>query len=139
MSALRIRRREALAGLASIALVACSRNSGPRGASRVVSISPSTTEAVFAVGAGAEVVGRSRYCDYPFEVSRLPVVGGFSDPNVEAIVALAPTLVIGAHGPAGPALAQALEAHGIATFFPETESIAQIEAMLLALGKRLGH
>lgn len=138
MSAPRIGRREALAGLAALALAGCSRRAGPRGATRVVSISPSTTEAVFAVGAGAEVVGRSRYCDYPLEVSRLPVVGGFSDPNVEAIVALAPTLVIGAHGPAGPPLAQALEAHGVATFFPETESIAQIEAMLVELGKRLG-
>jgi iron complex transport system substrate-binding protein len=139
MSPPRIRRRAALAGLASLTLAACSRRAGPRGAARVVSISPSTTEAVFAIGAGAEVVGRSRYCDYPLEVSRLPVVGGFSDPNVEAIVALAPTLVIGAHGPAGPALAQALEAHGIATFFPDTESLAQIESMISELGKRLAH
>lgn len=105
----------------------------------MVSISPSTTEAVFAIGAGAIVVGRSRYCDFPPEVARLPVIGGYADPNVEAIVALAPTLVIGAHGPAGPALAQALEAHGIATAFPETESIAQIEAMLSELGRRLDH
>lgn len=105
----------------------------------MVSISPSTTEAAFAIGAGALVAGRSKYCDYPPEAARLPVVGGFADPNLEAILALAPTLVIGARGPAGPAIEQALNAHGIATFFPETESIAQIELTLTELGARLHH
>ena len=134
----RIGRRGALAILAAFALAACSKRSAV-GNARVVSISPSTTEAAFAIGAGALVVGRSRYCDYPPEAARLPVVGGFADPNLEAILALAPTLVIGARGPAGPAIEQALNAHGIATFFPETESIAQIERMLTELGARRHH
>jgi iron complex transport system substrate-binding protein len=134
----RIERRAALIALAA-SLLACSKPGGAPGASRVVSISPSTTEAVFAIGAGSLLVGRSNYCDYPPEVRRLPVIGGFADPSLEAIVALAPTLVIGAHGPAGPALEQALQTRSIATFFPETESIAQIEQMLVDLGKRLGH
>ena len=124
--------------LAAGALAACSKR-GASGGDRVVSISPSTTEAAFAIGAGAIVFGRSKYCDYPPEAARLPVVGGFADPNLEAILALAPTLVIGARGPAGPAIEQALNAHGIATFFPETESLAQIEGMLTELGKRLHH
>jgi len=106
---------------------------------RVVSLSPSTTEAVFAIGAGALLVGRTKYCDYPAEAASLPVVGGYADPSLEAIVARAPTLVVGARGPAGPALEQALAARSIETFFPETESLAQIEQMLVALGKRLGH
>ena len=138
MIASRFGRRSALSIVAALALAACSKR-GAVGASRVVSISPSTTEAAFAIGAGAIVVGRSKYCDFPPEAARLPVVGGFSDPNLEAILGLAPTLVIGARGPAGPAIEQALNAHGIATFFPETESIAQIEATLTELGKRLDH
>jgi iron complex transport system substrate-binding protein len=134
----RIGRRAALVGL--LALAACSHPSPPGPViERVVSLSPSTTEAVFAIGAGAVLVGRSSYCDYPPEALALPIVGGFADPSVEKIVALRPQLVIGARGPAGPALAQTLEARGIATFFPETESIPQIEAMILDLGKRLGH
>ncbi len=132
----RLGRRGALAIFAALALAACSRR-GAVGSARVVSISPSTTEAAFAVGAGPLVVGRSKYCDYPPEAARLPVVGGFADPNLEAILALAPTLVIGARGPAGPAIEQALNAHGIATLFPETESFAQIEGMLKELGARL--
>jgi len=132
-------RRDALIALIAIGAAACSRGARPGAAARVVSISPSTTEAVFAVGAGDLLVGRSRYCDYPPEAARLPAVGGFADPSLEAIVALRPTLVVGAHGPAGPALAEALSAHGIAVFFPETESIAQIEGMVVELGQRLGH
>jgi iron complex transport system substrate-binding protein len=134
----RIARRAALIALAT-AFIACSKPAGAPSAARVVSISPSTTEAVFAIGAGSLLVGRSNYCDHPAEVRRLPVVGGFSDPSLEAIVALAPTLVIGARGPAGPALEQALKARSIGTFFPETESLAQIEQMLVDLGKQLGH
>ena len=134
----RFGRRGALSIFAALALAACSRP-GARGGDRVVSISPSTTEAAFAIGAGAVVVGRSKYCDYPPEAARLPIVGGFADPNLEAILGLAPTLVIGARGPAGPAIEQALNAHGIATLFPETESLAQIEGLLTELGKRLHH
>jgi iron complex transport system substrate-binding protein len=133
-----IGRRTVLAGMAAFLAACRSRAGGPR-ADRVVSLSPNTTEAVYAVGAGDQLVGRSRYCDYPPEAARLPVVGGFADPSIEAIVALRPTLAVGARGPAGPALGEALRAHGIETFFPETESIPQIAAMLSALGKRLHH
>jgi iron complex transport system substrate-binding protein len=131
--------RRAALTLIGAALVACKQRALAAGPARVVSISPSTTEAVFAIGAGALLVGRSRYCDYPEAAKALPVVGGFSDPNVEAILALRPTLVVGAHGPAGPSLEQTLNAHGVATFFPETESLAQISSMIEALGARLGH
>ncbi|WP_437482846.1 helical backbone metal receptor [Sorangium sp. So ce1014] len=133
-----LRRRGALAALAAVALAACGRRApAAQGGARVVSLSPSTTEAVCAIGAGAALVGRSRHCDHPPEVLRLPSVGGYADPSIEAIIALSPTLVVGAHGPAGPALDETLRGHGIATCFPETESLAQIEAMLAELGRRL--
>ena len=105
----------------------------------MVSISPSTTEAVFAIGAGPELVGRSRFCDYPPSVAKLPAVGGFVDASLEAILGLTPTLVVGARGPGGRQIVDALEARGIATYFPETESVAQIEGMIRGLGERLAH
>jgi len=122
-------------------LPACSKpkpaaRSGP--AQRIVSISPSTTEAVFAVGAGDAMVGRSRYCDYPPEVKKLPQVGGYVDPSFEAILGLQPDLVVGARGPAGSAISEKLEARGIATFFPPAESFEAIDAMLLGVGERTG-
>lgn len=107
-------------------------------AARIVSLSPSTTEAVYAVGAGAQMVGRSRYCDFPSEVTKLPQVGGYVDPSFEAILALRPDLVIGARGPAGSALSEKLEARGIATYFPPTESFDAIDEMLLGIGERTG-
>ena len=131
-------RRLFLAGLAA-SLAACGSKAAPAPSTpRVVSLSPSTTEAVFAIGAGALLVGRSRFCDYPPEAHALPAVGGFSDPNIEAVLALRPSLVVGAHGPAGPGLAETLTAHGIDTYFPETESFAQIAEMLVGMGARLG-
>ncbi len=103
-----------------------------------MSLSPSTTEILFAVGAGKRVVGRSRFCDYPPEATALPVVGGFVDANLEEIVRLSPDLVVGARGPAGPALAQKLESLGIATSFPAAQSIAQIESAITELAVRVG-
>jgi iron complex transport system substrate-binding protein len=61
------------------------------------------------------------------------------DPNVEAILALRPDLVVGGRGPAGASLADRLKAHGIETYFPETEDFAGIDAMLAGLGARTGH
>ena len=106
------------------------------GGRRIVSLSPSTTEAIFVVGAGEQLVGRSRYCDFPKEVEKLPQVGGYVDPSYEAILALKPDLVVGARGPAGAAIAERLEARGIATFFPQTETFAQIDEMILGIGQR---
>jgi iron complex transport system substrate-binding protein len=129
------------AGVACAAAVGCSRTKkdAPAVAARVVSLSPSTTEALFAIGAGSNVVGRSRYCDYPPEALALPQVGGYVDPNLEAILALRPDLVVGARGPAGTKYTDALASHGVATLFPETESLAAIDAMIRDLGARTGH
>jgi iron complex transport system substrate-binding protein len=57
-------------------------------------MAPSITETLYALGLSDRLVGVTRYCTYPPEVQRLPRVGGFLDPNFEAIVALKPDLVI---------------------------------------------
>lgn len=136
---MRITRRQSLLALLTASTAACSRAPNTSKTLRVVSISPNTTETMFAIGAGDLLVGRSRYCDLPAEAQKLPTVGGFSDPNIEAIVGLTPTLVIGARGPAGPTLMDTLRSHGIDTFFPETETIAAIKTMITDLGKRVNH
>src|SRR5262249_46420541 len=113
--------RVRLAGAAlGLALAACSRagGAGPGvggDARRIVSISPATTEALFAIGAGDRVVGRSRFCDWPAEASKLPIVGGFVDADMESILQLQPDLVVGAPGPSAQRLAARLGSHGVAT------------------------
>ncbi len=106
---------------------------------RIVSLGPATTEALFAIGAGALLVGRSRFCDKPPAALGLPSIGGYTDPNLEAILALRPDLVTGVRGPAGAALVDTLEQRGVCTYFPETESKAQIVALIQGLGQRTGH
>lgn len=61
---------------------------------RIVSMAPSITEVVFALGLGERVVGVSSFCDYPPEALKKSRIGGVVNPNMEAIVALNPDLVI---------------------------------------------
>src|SRR5258708_24590295 len=75
---------------------------------RIVSTAPSITETLFALGLGDHVVGVSSYCHYPPEVASRQRIGTYLRPNVEAIVALRPDLVILQSLPngAGPQLAR---------------------------------
>jgi len=61
---------------------------------RIISLSPSTTETLFALGLGDRVAGVTRFCNYPPEARRLKRVGGYLDPNYEVIASLGPDLVI---------------------------------------------
>ncbi|MCK5219724.1 ABC transporter substrate-binding protein [bacterium] len=61
---------------------------------RIVSMAPAITETLFAIGAKDLVKGVTNYCVYPPEVKKLPKIGGYYDPNYEAIMALNPDLVI---------------------------------------------
>lgn len=60
---------------------------------RIVSLAPSITETLYALGFGGRVVGVTRYCLYPPEAQQTAIVGGFVDPSYEAILALRPDLV----------------------------------------------
>lgn len=60
----------------------------------IVSTAPSITETLFALGVGDRVVGVSRFCNFPSEVEKLPRVGSYIKPDVEAIARLAPDLVL---------------------------------------------
>jgi iron complex transport system substrate-binding protein len=61
---------------------------------RIVSMAPSITETLYALGLGDRVVGVTRFCRYPPEVQGVAKVGGYHNPNFEAVVALKPDLVI---------------------------------------------
>jgi len=61
---------------------------------RIVSLAPSITEQLFALGLGDRVVGVTQFCDFPSEAQELPQVGGYLDPSYEAILGLAPDVVV---------------------------------------------
>jgi iron complex transport system substrate-binding protein len=111
------------------------RNTPKRGyANRVVSLTPSVTETLFALGAGQRVVGVSRYCDYPPEVTLLPRVGTFLVPVVEAVASLAPDLVITSPTPGNQGAVEALERAGLRVAIVQEGSagIADVRQMIAA-------
>jgi iron complex transport system substrate-binding protein len=65
---------------------------------RIISLAPSNTEILFALGLGGKVLGVTDYCDYPPEALNKTKVGGYANPDVEKIVALDPDLILVAHG-----------------------------------------
>ncbi len=66
---------------------------GQAAAARYISLAPSTTEIIFALGLGEEVVGVSSYCTYPSKAKSKPKVGDFSHPNMEKIFSLQPDYI----------------------------------------------
>jgi len=85
-------------------------------AQRVVSMAPSNTEILFAVGAGSQVVGRDEFSDYPTDATKLPSIGGsFGEYNNEAIVDLKPDLVLASELNTAEQV-QALEALGLKVY-----------------------
>jgi iron complex transport system substrate-binding protein len=107
---------------------------------RIISLSPSITETLFAVGAGKQVVGVTSYCDYPREAATREIIGGFSSKTIslETIISLNPDLVIAgvsAHQP----IADVLEKSGIAVLLVEPKSISDITNLIEELSIITGH
>ncbi len=63
-------------------------------ATRIVSLAPSITETLFAIGAGNQIAGVTTYCTYPPEAKTKPAVGGITNPSIETIVSLRPDLIL---------------------------------------------
>ena len=98
---------------------------------RIVSMLPSLTEGVCALGQCNRLVGVDRYSNYPASVQRLPQLGGGMDPNIEAIVALKPDVVL----VSGSARASSrLEALGLKVVALETKTHADVQRVLRLLG-----
>ena len=107
---------------------------------RIVSLAPSTTEILFAVGAGDQVVGREDYANYPEEALALPSIGDtYSGLNTEAILALEPDLVVVAHL-TSPEQIQSLKDVGLQVFaVPNPTNISEMYDSLRLVAKVTGH
>ena len=103
---------------------------------RIVSLVPSATETLFAMGAGPKVAAVSSYDRFPPEVERLPRVGALFDPDVERILSLRPDLVV-AYASQTDLIAQ-LKRAGIPVYVYRHGSLADITAGMRELGERIG-
>ena len=101
---------------------------------RIVSLLPSLAESVCELGQCQRLVGVDRYTNYPASVQKLPRVGGGLDPNIEAIVALKPDVVLMA---VSSRSGQRLQSLGIAVLALEPKSHADVQRVLLTLGQLL--
>jgi iron complex transport system substrate-binding protein len=104
---------------------------------RVVTLAPSLTDVVLALGAGERLVGVSRFDERP-EVSRLPRVGGFVDPSVEAVLALHPDLVLAQPGPGNRRAVETMAELGASVLLLPLGTVADVLAAERAVGKALG-
>lgn len=105
---------------------------------RLVSITPATTEILFAIGAGDRVVGVTRYCDWPPEAKALPRIGEFNRPDVEAIVALRPDLILGTPSPANRPAVEKLQSLGLAVAVHKASTIDELKSAIAAVGRATG-
>jgi iron complex transport system substrate-binding protein len=107
-------------------------------AERIVSLAPSVTEILFAIGAGERVVGVSTYCDHPPEALRLPRIGTFLSPNVELILAAKPDLVIGVPSPANRSPVESLQELGLRILIVDPEGVESIFTSIRAVAGAVG-
>jgi iron complex transport system substrate-binding protein len=106
----------------------------PQSPQRIVSVLPSLTETVCELGQCHRLVGVDRYSNYPASVRKLPQVGGGIDPNIEAIVALKPDVVLMATSSRG---VQRLESLGVKVLAMEPRSSADAQRVMGKLGQLL--
>ena len=107
---------------------------------RIVSLSPSNTEILFAVGAGPAVVGVTCYCDFPVEAQELPEIGGYSSDSIsiETIVSMKPDLVL-ADSASHATTIEALEQANIPVFAVDATSFEDVFSNIGMIGKVTGN
>jgi len=105
---------------------------------RIVSLIPATTELVFALGAGDRLVGRTSWCDYPAAAAAVPDLGNGIGPNIEAVVAARPDLVLLYKSGANRAAADQLRGFGIATLELATDRMEDFDRITRLVGNALG-
>ncbi len=107
-------------------------------AGRVVSLSPSFTEILFALGAGERMVGRTTWCDYPAAALAVPSVGDGLNPNVEAVAARQPDLVVLYRSALDETAAAQLSRLGIAAALLRQDRLADVAHAARLLGRAVG-
>lgn len=133
--------------LATLSLAACSRgsiykagageNAAKLKAQRIISLSPSTTEVIWGVGAFGRVVAVSDYDDFPPEVKNLPKIGGWSNTNLEQVATLKPDLIVLTQSQS-PMIKDKLDALGVPVVVVPSYTVGDALASITQIGAAVG-
>ena len=126
--------KKSIALVALLAAIAIHAQSPPQ---RIISLIPSTTEMLFAMGAGPRVIGVSNFDRYPPEALTRTKVGGLIDPDTERIISLKPDLVV-VYGTQADLRTQ-LERAKIPMFLYQHAGLSDITSTIRELGARVGN
>jgi len=110
----------------------------PGAPARIVSLVPSVTETAFALGGEARLVGVSDFCDWPPAARAKPRVGGMINPNLEAIVALKPDLVVGTDEGSREETFLQLRRLGIPVYVVHARRVAEMYDLIERVGELTG-
>lgn len=147
------RRRSLVALTFAFALVGCKKAETPSAAAtddfgdsvrvgpppaRIVSLSPATTEILFTLGAGSRLVGRTKYDLWPDSAKLIPSVGDGLRPNVEAVLAVHPDLVVIYASQDNRPAATRLRAAGVNTLALRGDHISEFRRVVQLLGATIG-
>jgi cobalamin transport system substrate-binding protein len=105
---------------------------------RIVSLAPSITETLFALGLDQEIVGVTTSCNYPPEAKLKPKVGGLTTPSLETLVAMKPDLVIGVKGLNKIELVTELDRLRIPLYLSDPTSVSKILKETRVIGRLVG-
>jgi iron complex transport system substrate-binding protein len=105
---------------------------------RIVSLAPSMTEILFAVGLGDNIVGVTTFCDYPEEAKKKPKIGGMSNPSLEAVVSLKPDIVVMTTDGNPKEFEERLRSLKIKTYVFTARRLAELSRGIRELGDALG-
>jgi iron complex transport system substrate-binding protein len=93
---------------------------------RAISLAPSLTEMIFAIGAGDKLVGVTTYCNYPPETASIEKIGDTQTPNIEKIIALKPQVVFVSTASQLEAFTKTLEEQGIAVYVSNPKNLDEV-------------
>ncbi|MEN8127962.1 MAG: helical backbone metal receptor [Planctomycetota bacterium] len=120
----------------------CAKKSEPADASqsenstmRIISMAPNLTEILFALGVGENIVGVTKFSTYPPEAKEITSVGTFWQPDIEAMLALSPTLMVNLWFDQQAALVSRMERIGCEVLTLRIETIEQLHQAILAIGQ----
>ena len=106
---------------------------------RIVSLVPSVTEVLYAIGAESVLVGVTDFCDYPPEATRKPHVGGMLSPNLETLVTLKPDLVVATRSGNTEETFDQLKRLGLPVYLVDPVTVADVLRLVSDLGELTGH